>query len=402
MNNCKVLFLVDFYYPVSSANAICIKHLQESLLSQNISSDVICYGSKDGFLINNEFGSVYCVKNSLSLTRDFGKKPISFFEKIHNGIIWPLKSIGVIKSYQKTINNLKKSNNYYGIVCSMRPIEAALSCLKTDFVLYELDSITNNSDNLFGIKKYLIHRPNNIERIIYKKAGLIIHMRFHEKYYNNKKYLRYSAKSIFSDIPGLIDRKRFGNNCNKRNDNKVLICYTGALDSSIRSPKYSLDLFKKVSERVGLELHFYSRGDCEEIINSKEYSNFTFNEGYVSSEKISSVINNSDFLLNIGNHFSGQVSSLPSKTIEYISTGRPIIHIDGGDNDTAKNYIARCSNSLIISPNDSLDSNVEKVLIFLKKKIGFIEDFQVIKQQFKENLPSYTVNILLDYFANRR
>ena len=399
MNNLRILFLVDFYYPISSANAICVKHLQASLLSQNIKSDVICYGHKNGLLAENEFGFIYSIENKLELARDFEKNPISLLERIHNGIIWPLKSLKTISRFKNAINKLNDKYRYLGVVCVMRPIEAAMSCSKMNYVLYELDSITNNGDNLFGIKRFLKYRSSNIERNIYKHAGLIIHMRSHEQFYADKKYHKFIKKTIYSDIPGLIESKQ---SHIKTSNGKIIICYTGALDSKIRSPKYALDLFEKISEIIDIEINFYSRGDCDSIINAKKYNSFAFDRGYVSSEEIANIINSADFLLNIGNCFSGKVTSLPSKTIEYISTGKPIIHIDGGDNDIAKNYIQRCNNSIIISPNNNLELNVETVIDFMKKNVGRVEDRLSIEREFKENLPSYTVQLILDYLLKSK
>ena len=398
MSEKKILFLVDFYFPTSSANAVCVKHLQESLLLDGIKSDILCCGERNGFIIKNEFGNVYSVKSHLNLTRDYKKNPITFLERIHNGIIWPLKSLSLVKRFRKVLKTLEKDNSYLGIVCSLRPIEAALACVGRNFILYELDSITNNSDNLFGIKRFLKYRSSNIERKLYRNAGLIIHMRSHKEYYEAKKYKQFAEKSVFADIPGLVLAKK---DVSKAKRSRILICYTGALNSKIRSPKYALSLFKKASEEVDLRIDFYSRGDCSFLINSSEYGNIASNKGYVPSEKVPEILASADFLLNIGNCFSGKVTSLPSKTIEYISTGRPIIHIDGGANDTAKAYIERYGNSLIVSQEDPFELNVRKIIAFVKANFGRIEEREKIELEFAENLPSYTTNIIINHLQNQ-
>ncbi len=394
----KILFITDFYTPNASANSICIMHLQDELLSRGIKSDVLCYGFFNGKVEDNQYGSVYSIKNSLKISRDPVTDPIKFPEKLKNGIIWPIKSVGNILRLKKMIKLLDSQNTYLTYVAGMKPIESPMSVLKKkSFIVYELDSITNNGDNLKGIKKYIKYRASNLERIIYSKCALVIHMASHEAHYEQSKYNKLRQKFFLADIPGLL--------CNKdipmissKND-KIIISYTGTLHKDIRSPKYSLRLLSALSQKMPLVANFYSKGDCENMF-AELGNDSIIQKGYVSPNEVNNILYQSDFLWNIGNTFSGKVTSLPSKTIEYIATGKPIIHIDGGENDTAKDYIRKCENTIIIDPDNDFDNNMNKLTIFIEQNKGKSADIDKIRCLFTRNTPEYTVNKILEMCQN--
>lgn len=106
-------------------------------------------------------------------------------------------------------------------------------------------------------------------------------------------------------------------------DKQYINCvYAGSFYKDIRNPEGMLQYFSKmISSNV--RLHLYYRG-CEDIVaqyaNSSE--NITLHDR-VSSEEISSIYRDADVLINIGN---STPEFLPSKTFEYIVSGKPIVN----------------------------------------------------------------------------
>jgi len=113
-------------------------------------------------------------------------------------------------------------------------------------------------------------------------------------------------------------------------DEKIRLVFTGTLNKKIRSAEYLLIVFKllmetKISKRLGL--HFFGEiGDCLEQFIHYNYliDKNIFIHGVVSRKKAIQAMHSADILINIGNKNPYQE---PSKVIEYISTGKPIINI---------------------------------------------------------------------------
>jgi hypothetical protein len=136
-----------------------------------------------------------------------------------------------------------------------------------------------------------------------------------------------------------------------------------------------------------LEMHFFGNiNDCtdsfelyKDLLNKK-----IFLHGLVNHDIALQAMNEADFLINIGNNTSYQ---LPSKVVEYASTGKPIINIVKSDKDSTINFFKKYPASLCLVENETkVDSNyISKITEFIKNppfveplvlKI-FLENFQI-------------------------
>lgn len=89
-------------------------------------------------------------------------------------------------------------------------------------------------------------------------------------------------------------------------------------------------------------------------------------------------------LLNIGNSTNNQ---LPSKVLEYIGTGKPIISIYNIEDDTSNLYLKKYPNSLLINQKDDLGKNktiLKKYLLDIKNN-NIIIDSQKIETIFEND-----------------
>ena len=357
-------------------------------------SDVICEG-KENAISENEYGKVRFVaagKNGRLL-------------KLKRLVIWPFQNVGRSNRYYHAIQEMKQENAYDLVISVQRPIEGSVACARVgDFVLYELDSITNNGDNLYGIKHLLRYRAANLERYIYKRADHIFHLSCHKDYYAQKKYRKYDSKSTFTDIPHLI-----GQECSVQSGeitkptDALCITYLGSLSNPRNTPDYSLELFSAVAKDKKIVCNFYSRG-CEEALNKakEQYPDVFFANGYVSQEQLPAVRQKADVFLSIGFAHTGTVTSIPSKIFEYMCTGKPIIHIIGGKNDTAVPYLQEYGNALLLDPAESMDINREKTITFIKENCGRLVDVQQLRDIFPMNTPEYTVDLFVKMTERRK
>ena len=148
---------------------------------------------------------------------------------------------------------------------------------------------------------------------------------------------------------------------------------------------------------------FYSRGNCEDILTEAEKrTNGIINaKGYVTQAEVVRIQNKTDFLLSIGNKLTGEDKSLPSKILEYIAIGKPIIHVYGGKNDSAVKYLERYGLACIINSDDEMDFNVNKLIRFITENKGKCVPFDKVMALFPENTPDYTAEIIERFLSDK-
>lgn len=147
---------------------------------------------------------------------------------------------------------------------------------------------------------------------------------------------------------------------------------------------------------------FFSRGDCEDELRKaeKETGGKIKRMGYVSQDKLAFYMDKADFFLDIGNRLSGEDYSIPSKVIDYMSTGKPIIHVNG-TNDKVIDYLKLYGLAINISDSLSIDVAQQEVLRFIKDNKDKRVPFSELAIKFPKNTPEYTANILVNQIQKR-
>lgn len=389
----RILFILGDYYPIASANGVCSLHIQKALYESGIGSDVICYGKKDGLTGTTTYGRLYTIVSELN------NKKGRISTLVKEIFKWPVNYPNDILAYRRAVEYMIKKYGYDAVITVMKPIESALACSTvSNVILYELDSITNNGENNRGWRKFFRYRTIKFERQIYDNARYIFHLKCHSDYYSKVFYDRYRDKWEFTDIPHIVDEEYV---FQKNSNGRIKIVYTGSLLNPRNDPHYSVELLKKLSNHRDIECRFFSRGNCENILANanKETHGMIRNCGYVSQDKLKNEMQNADVFLSIGFMHSGEVTSIPSKIFSYMSTGKPIIHVRGSDNDTGIPYLEKYENAVIIDPKENIDINVEKVLSFLNSNLGKRLDIENIRSLFPMNTPEYTAKRIIDIIS---
>lgn len=399
----KVLFIVNGYYPQPNAIGACVIRLQESLIRKGVHSDVITVTRGKGKIVSNEYGDIYSiegepVRNDTSFKGiiDRIKKTAPYF------FTWPIMHPIQLAKTKRLIKKINEKNHYDAVIGVMLPIETVLAAVSfKNAIVYELDGLTCNPNYRRGIKKHLQHRVRYFENRIFSKAKLVLHLNCNKDWFSSKQYEKYFSKSMYTDLPNLI---RFNNRTNNGfkylgETHKIRMIYAGALVKDYRSPEYLLQLLKGVSSEIDLEAYFYTHGNCQQMIiqAEEETTGIIQLREQVPTEIMDSMLMEVDFLLSIGNSMKGNDRSLPSKTITYMASGKPIIHIAGNQNDSAITYLEHYELALILYPKDDFESNIRRLVDFLNTKRGLNVDFNETCKRFPQNKPEYTAEIIIDF-----
>ncbi len=124
---------------------------------------------------------------------------------------------------------------------------------------------------------------------------------------------------------------------------KICLVFAGTLYQSIRNPSALLEFFRKLlstSLAAQLELHFYGVvNDCHPCFN--DYNDLIdsklFMHGLVPRAQAVRAMQKATVLVNLGNSTSYQ---LPSKVVEYVMVGKPVLNVTTLDLDSSQSFFS--------------------------------------------------------------
>ncbi len=152
---------------------------------------------------------------------------------------------------------------------------------------------------------------------------------------------------------------------------KKTLVYIGTLYPELRSPEYLLRVFEQLIQQPefgDLELHFYGGTTSPNSLFNRFRSlidKSLFVHGLVPRQQALMAMLNAHILVNIGNQTSVQ---LPSKIVEYVWAGRPILNIASHPSDSAAAYLQGYPSLLSLSATDSISvaENVVQLADFVR------------------------------------
>tara|TARA_B100000700_G_scaffold293790_1_gene355115 strand:- start:27 stop:1262 length:1236 start_codon:yes stop_codon:yes gene_type:complete len=167
--------------------------------------------------------------------------------------------------------------------------------------------------------------------------------------------------------------------------NPIKFGYFGVFTKGVRSPKNFMNHLEGADD---IELHWYVNEDSKnEITKYSNNSKSIFHSLINRDEALKRMADSVHCLLSIGNLNTTQI---PSKVIEYISTGKPIIHFTEIENDPVINIAKNFNNLFIISDGTSK----EDLLNELNEYYDNINSFN--KEFFVQNYTAYSIVKILD------
>lgn len=325
----NVVLLLGNYYPEPSPTAKCAENYI-SLFADEFDIDVISYANTDRKMFMFAGKHIHPVAPKLTIFQHRIDKimmlyPVLFAIKFFTHIFNKFHCLNNLRGYKKSAyRELDKLNQskVIDIIFSIGSPMAA-HCAAYNFkmnhpfvrwVTYSADSHAAQNNNKPKMVKF--------EREILSAADYNL---LSEEIYNNNEVLYKGLEYKFGTLPYLL---LINNEISSKNfqfeQNRVNLVYAGTFYKKIRNPEFLLRLIKYLDDDV--VLHLYCRSDCDGLIN--RYVNASKGKivryETVSSNEIKQIYTAADFLVCVGNNLP---EFKPSKTFEYIATGKPIINI---------------------------------------------------------------------------
>ncbi|MCR5540819.1 MAG: glycosyltransferase [Ruminococcus sp.] len=251
---------------------------------------------------------------------------------------------------------------------------------------YYLDPYFSNPQYSFSSTSYIAKKEKNKLKL----ADRVIMLKWMKKKYIEMNVV---ANSIIYDVNLPISYYKCVNSC--RDDKKMNLVHIGTLYRNIRDPSSVLNCFADIVKGSELNYNLYLVGrnvgfSDDQIDNWKNAFNDKLSiTGSVEPQNVRYYYDLADILISIGNNNSLQ---MPSKILQYIGTGKPIIHFYKVNNCPVKELLSGYSNALCVSETD-MDSSKIKEFIIKKGKASPLS-YNNIMQMYSE----YDLNTIAKKF----
>ena len=278
-----------------------------------------------------------------------------FYRLIYRSFAWPDYSMLWLFSVRRNISNIPDYDLMISVSLPFTSHLAAYAINKKkrkrwimdigDPFYLKKDAPENNKFLYSYLNKYF-------ENKLYKDATKVVFTHTESMEYHKKTFDVLKEKS--SVLPPVFHTKK-----NHRYDNfdynktPLKLAYFGTLTTGVRTPDNFLSVINDLDLKE-LELHWYTNQDSRKMVKNA-YSKLPYNYFHdlvTRDEALDLMYNEYHALLNLGNQNPFQ---LPSKVIEYISTGKPIVHFSEITDDPTEGILKGRLNSIIINSNTNLD-----------------------------------------------
>jgi hypothetical protein len=387
----KVLIVSSYCFDKATANGLCARALYDCS-SQQLDTYLMGIGNAP-----KDDGNQISIKNYEQIHRKGSHLRAKL--KSFKSFFTPLLNEKLIKQYYKEIKDLDERIGIDIVVAMFFPPEIASAVsrykrINRDFkyVIYELDSFTDGVIQSNGYSKKLKEMAKiRWTKRQYKFADLMIPMDSHEESIK-KTYPAFLNKIAFAGLPLLVDNT---SESNGDNDNGISFLYTGELNLSYRSPKKLFETIEYLKNCSNWHFDFFTKGDCESSLRElAEKDSRVSAHGYVDRSVVDDYYRRADFLLSIGNACS---NSMPSKIINYISTGKPIIHFCLQKKDVAAELLKKYPLALIVSSDVTVTEASKLIRLFVNEKNNRRLPFSEIKSIFYRNDPQFSINYIAQF-----
>ena len=240
------------------------------------------------------------------------------------------------------------------------------------------------------LKKYQYRYRNRYLKTILHNYTQVLTTPFVAKEISKIYSRRFDSKMISVGFPMIMENAP---NRKQKADAKIRLLFCGWLYSDIRSPRYFLDIVSRLDERF--EVTFMGK-ECELLqerfpIETKAKLITMPNQPY---DVALQAMADADVLINIGNSVPVH---MPSKTLEYINTGKPMVNFYKLEDCPTLYYTERYPLALnLFEEEKDLDAVTERFIRFCEENNGKTVERSYIESEYADCTPQYIAQKILE------
>ena len=286
----------------------------------------------------------------------------------------------------RKLKELQKVHSFDTLLPTLEPFSmaCAASCFRSkNTVLFIMDPpiySANNPRNRYRIrmlKRILIH------------SSLLVSTPFIQKALRSNNF-NLPDSTLWVGFPAITPNRV---KMPFRNDSRIHLLFCGWLYSDIRSPKYFLNILSRLDERFVV---IFMGRECEKLterfdVQTKAELITLPQQPY---ETALQAMADADIMINIGNSVPVH---MPSKTLEYINTGKPFVNFYKMDDCPTLYYSKRYPLCLNLSEQDpDIDAAAQRFIEFCIDNKGKTVDRAFIESEYADCTPEYIAHKILD------
>ena len=287
---------------------------------------------------------------------------------------------------------MQKETSFSAVISTMEPFPAADVASKLKHVKKVLYLMDPPACIYSG--KATPYRDRRLKKIL-AAQDVILTTPFIQQALKEHGFKTFDQKIVLVGFP-LIEKNNYITL--RQDDGRIHLLFCGWLYSDIRSPKYFLDIVSRLDERFVVT--FMGR-ECTQL--RKRFSVDTKAELITLPqqpyETALQAMADADILINIGNSVPVH---MPSKTLEYINTGKPIVNFYKMDDCPTLYYTKRYPLCLNLAEKDpDLDAVAARFTEFCAQNKGKTVDRAFIEQEYADCTPKYIADQILQSLGSK-
>ncbi len=182
-------------------------------------------------------------------------------------------------------------------------------------------------------------------------------------------------------------------------EDKINVLFLGALNIPIRDPSFLFALFSMM-EDADIRLHIVGSRLPNAVAVEAEKASFgkiVFHD-YIPQEEAFTLMHDADILLNLGN---SEIHQLPSKILDYISLGKPIINIYKKEGCPTLKLMKEYPIALSLLENmDDIGKRAAEVAQFCRRAREENIPFEHISALYEAYTPQFAAERMLQYLSH--
>ena len=404
----KVLFILGNFFPEPSANSICGMEIMQQLVSEGC--EVHCIANRFSGMNSHELlhgvnihripvpVKYDLVKKYNKSNKPFKKLLLRIALKMSNiyhlaasALYFPFPSLWFCLAMRKKTKLLIKNHGIDTVICVNQPmaslyvgIQLKKATQQVNWIAYLLDPITNGFQHPWLSKSKADRKLRVLQEKVLSAFDLVIAQNEHKKLFLSAENTPNKAKIYYLGAPLLAEKNVAPT---KLDTEKKIVIYAGGL-SSTRSPEYIAKVFRYVQSAV---LHIYTSNQSswiKEIVVGSE--NIVLHSAIDRTELLS-IMKGADALLSIGNT---QSEYAPSKIIECISFGKPLIATYRTNEDTCRSYMEKYPCGLYLDERrETVEDAAARIDAMLNSTTSEVV-FSKIEEIYWDNTPQAFVDVV--------
>ena len=404
----KILFVCFEYCGDKDPGAQCIHQLRSALYATGAKSDVITYawkGEKEQPL-PDQYGTVYPVRTwyrhaRVKRTADgtIHMSPVQWVRvavtrgaaMLLDGRCYAQRGVPVYTTHHlgRRLQALCQEHGYDWVVSVSYPFANHLAAARwtpsdTKLAFYNLDPYWNNGT--YPPRLTAVRAAEEAE--VYRKADCVFCTPEQLQDYQGAVF-----RDVFEKIHPLpypkLAKPVIQERCPIQFDPDCInLLYLGTVYGDIRKPEALFRLFAKAAEQEP-RLRLYIVGkkfgvDADRYLT--EYSEKLGDKLHcyapIPPEQTTDLLLRADVLVNMGNTVRNQ---MPSKVVEYISTGKPILNLSVNEECSTLGLIQRYANGLQVFEKDLRNHSIVQATVdFCRQARGKELSWQEVRKAFPE------------------